>query len=284
MNALSAPSPAKINLSLRIVGKRPDGFHEISTFMCKTAFADTVTIEASPHIEATTLTCTDATVPADESNLAFKALRLFEELTSIRRGWCVHLDKQIPTGAGLGGGSSNAGTVLKLLNQLCGTPLSTSELAAASAEIGSDIPFFVLDAPAALATGRGEIVTPQPFPWDLPLVLIKPPFPIPTPWAYKNWAASKELAGCLYAAQLCPWGEMVNDLERPVFEKHLLLPALKSMLLESGLATAALMSGSGSTMFAVARSASDAEELAAKARDWCGPTSMVTVTHTLPSP
>ena len=284
MNALSAPSPAKINLTLRIVGKRPDGFHEISTFMCKTAFADTVTVGLATESCVSSLTCTDPTVPVDESNLAMKALRLFEERTGIKRAWQIHLEKQIPAGAGLGGGSSNAGTVLKLLNQICDSPLSQDDLVSASGAIGSDVPFFLLDASAALATGRGEIVTPQSFPWQLPLVLIKPPFPISTPWAYKNWATSTERPGCLYAAQLCPWGEMVNDLERPVFAKHLLLPTLKSMLLETGLATAALMSGSGSTMFAVTRSASDAEELAAIAREWCGSTSTVVVTHTIPSP
>ena len=152
-----------------------------------------------------------------------------------------------------------------------------------AASLGSDIPFFLLDEPAAVGTGRGENVTPVAFPWRLPLVVIKPPFPIPTPWAYQKWAESKELRGVCYAPQLCPWGEMVNDLERPVFEKHLFLASLKSKLLESGHVMAALMSGSGSTMFAVTKSAVAAEELASQAREWCGSTAFVEVTSTVPS-
>lgn len=284
MSPLALQSPAKINLHLRILGKRPDGFHEISTLMCKIALADTIDIARGDGSKPATISCSDPSVPTDESNLAMKAVRLFEGKTGTAKPWQIHLEKRIPAGAGLGGGSGNAATVLKGLNAMEGNPLSRPDLLELASQIGSDVPFFLLDESAGMATGRGENVIPQPFPWQLPIILIKPPFPIPTPWAYKNWEFSKELPGCVYATQLCPWGEMVNDLERPVFEKHLLLPALKSMLLESGLATAALMSGSGSTMFAVTRSTSDAEELAAIAREWCGPTSMVTVTHTIPSP
>ena len=108
----------------------------------------------------------------------------------------------------------------------------------------------------------------------------KPPFPIPTPWAYKNWADSREVPGVLYAPQLCEWGTMVNDLERPVFQKYLLLPALKNWLLEHGETRAALMSGSGSTMFAITDTAAQAAELAEKARAWCGETTWTLATQT----
>lgn len=273
-------SPAKINLSLRILGKRPDGFHEIETRLVRLAFGDTVEIE---HLGAGTqvaFTCSDPTVPSDESNLAFKALRAFESRTGQQSSWRIHLEKRIPHGAGLGGGSSNAATILRAANDLTGSPLSLPQLLEIAAQIGSDVPCFLLDSPAADGTGRGEIVQPAAFPQRLPVVLIKPPFPIPTPWAYKQWAGSKEIPGVLYAPQLCEWGAMVNDLERPVFQKYLLLPALKNWLLEHGEVRAALMSGSGSTMFAITDTDVQAAELAQKARAWCGETSWTHATRT----
>ena len=273
-------SPAKINLWLRILGKRPDGFHEVQTRLCRLALGDTVEIEHLGKGTAVSLTCSDPTVPLDETNLAMRALRAFENRTGKQSSWRIHLEKKIPAGAGLGGGSSNAATVLKGANELAGSPLSQAQLIELGAQIGSDIPCFILDSPAADGAGRGEQVTEADFPWQLPLVLIKPPFPIPTPWAYKHWAASKEIPGVLYAPQLCTWGAMSNDLERPVFEKHLLLPTLKTWLLEQAETRAALMSGSGSTMFAITDTAPQAAELAVKAREWCGETAWVQATQT----
>ncbi|MBL9183652.1 MAG: 4-(cytidine 5'-diphospho)-2-C-methyl-D-erythritol kinase [Verrucomicrobiaceae bacterium] len=273
-------SPAKINLSLRILGKRPDGFHEIETRLVRLAFGDTVEIEQLGTGTTVNFTCSDATVPADESNLALKALRAFESRAGTKSSWRLHLEKRIPHGAGLGGGSSNAATVLRAANELSGNPLSLPQLLEIAAQIGSDVPCFLLDSPAADGTGRGEIVQPADFPHQLHLVLIKPPFPIPTPWAYKKWADSREVPGVLYAPQLCEWGTMVNDLERPVFQKYLLLPALKNWLLEHGETRAALMSGSGSTMFAITDTAAQAAELAEKARAWCGETTWTLATQT----
>lgn len=273
-------SPAKINLWLRILGKRADGFHEVQTRLCRLALGDTVEIEHRGAGSQVALTCSDPTVPLDESNLAMRALRAFESCTGKQSSWCIHLEKMIPAGAGLGGGSSNAATVLLGINQLAGSPLSQAQLIELGAQIGSDVPCFLLDAPAADGAGRGEQVTPAEFPWQLPLLLIKPPFPIPTPWAYKRWADSKEIPGILYAPQLCPWGAMVNALERPVFEKFLLLPTLKSWLLEHGGVRAALMSGSGSTMFAITQTPVQAAELAEQAREWCGETAWIQCTST----
>lgn len=273
-------SPAKINLWLRILGKRADGFHEVQTRLCRLALGDTVEIEHLGTGSQVTLTCSEPSVPVDESNLALRALRAFENQTGRQSSWRIHLEKKIPAGAGLGGGSSNAATILLGANQLAGSPLTQAQLIEIGAQIGSDVPCFLLDAPAADGAGRGEQVTAAEFPWQLPLVLIKPPFPIPTPWAYKRWADSKEIPGILYAPQLCPWGAMVNDLERPVFEKFLLLPTLKKWLLEHGEVQAALMSGSGSTMFAITQTPAQAEELAAGAREWCGDTAWVQTTQT----
>lgn len=274
-------SPAKINLWLRVLGKRADGFHEVHTRLCRLELGDTLEIDHLGDGTSITLTCSDPTVPVDESNLAMKALRAFESRTGRQSSWRLHLEKRIPSGAGLGGGSSNAAAVLKACNELSGSPLTQTQLIELGAQIGSDVPCFLLETSAADGSGRGEQVTPVEFPWILPLLLIKPPFPIPTPWAYKRWAASHQQPGVLYAPQICPWGNMVNDLERPVFEKHLLLPALKSWLLSHGEVLAALMSGSGSTMMAITASAIHAEELAAKAREWWGPTCWIQTTQTL---
>ncbi|MEN3943575.1 4-(cytidine 5'-diphospho)-2-C-methyl-D-erythritol kinase [Prosthecobacter sp. SYSU 5D2] len=274
-------SPAKINLWLRIQGRRPDGFHEVETRLCKVAVADTVRVESSGRGRSVELTCNVPGIPLDETNLAFKAVRAFEQRTGYTQAWRIHLEKRIPSGAGLGGGSSNAAAVLRAANELSGQPLPLDELLEIAGGIGADVPCFLLDAPAADGTGRGEQVTPAEFPWKLPLVLIKPAFPIPTPWAYQRWKDSKELRGVLYAPQICPWGSMVNGLERPVFEKHRLLPALKSWLLGQNGVEAALMSGSGSTMFAITETGAQAAALAEEARRWCGETAWVVATETL---
>ena len=276
---LRLQAPAKINLWLRILGRREDGFHEIETRMCRVGVCDEVIVEKRTDTEVH-LTCSDASIPCDESNLAIRAVRAFEQRTGDQRGYNIHLEKQIPYGAGLGGGSSDAAAVLEALNTLNSAPLSLTELCEAAASLGSDIPFF-LHKKTCDATGRGEQVVSVDFPWRLPLVLIKPPFGIPTPWAYQRWAVSHELKGIRYAAQPCEWGAMMNDLERPVFEKYTMLPALKSWLLEQPETRAALMSGSGSTMYAITHDATTAAALAKKAQALCGETTWVRATETL---
>lgn len=281
-NSLELSSPAKINLWLRILGRREDGFHEVQTRLCKVGVQDTVSLKLTDAAPGTvSLTCNQAGIPLDEDNLAIKALRVFEQRAGVLRAWKIHLEKRIPHGAGLGGGSSNAAAVLKGCNQLLGSPLKQETLLEIAGQIGSDVPCFLLDSTAADGSGRGEKVVPVDFPWSLPLVLIKPAFPIPTPWAYKKWSVSQELPGVLYARQISPWGDLVNDLERPVFEKYRLLPALKTWLLSHVSVRVALMSGSGSTVFAITRSDAEAEELANLARQWCGETAWVQATRTL---
>lgn len=279
-NTLHLTSPAKINLWLRILTKRPDGFHELETRMCPINVVDDVFL--SPGNDGpSSLSCSDPSLPTDESNLAMKALRLFESRTGIRNPWQIHLEKRIPHGAGLGGGSSNAAAVLLGLNQLSNSPLTLAELSELAAQLGSDIPFF-LHQTVCDATGRGEKITPVAnFDAPLHLVLIKPPFGISTPWAYQHWAGSHPLVGVPYEPQPMPWGNMVNDLERPVFEKWLLLPALKTWLLDQAETRAALMSGSGSTMFAITGSEADSRTLAGKAQEFCGESTWIVVAQTL---
>jgi 4-diphosphocytidyl-2-C-methyl-D-erythritol kinase len=209
-----------------------------------------------------------------------KALRAFEQRTGILRPWRIHLEKRVPSGAGLGGGSSDAAAVLRGLNQLTGSTLTTDQLCEVAATIGSDIPFFI-HGTTCDATGRGEIVTPVDFPHKLIVLLIKPPFPISTPWAYKNWLTSEELPDVRYGPQSCAWGVMVNDLERPVFAKYLQLPVLKMWLFDQPETRAALMSGSGSTMFAVVDDEQAGAALAERARAFIGETSWIQVAHTI---
>ena len=258
------PAPAKINLHLTISGKRPDGFHELDSLMVPVSLADTLTLEARSE-SGIAFTCTDTTLPCDDSNLVVRAARRFFETAQMGPAVRLHLQKAIPHGAGLGGGSSDAATALAGLNQLFGEPLSPQALHALAAEIGSDVPFFLARG-AAVCKGRGEIVEPVPFPHRLPILLIKPAFGVPTPWAYSRWKDSREIPGVSYAAQEFPWGTLVNDLERPVFEKYLFLPVLKRWLLQQPETAGALMSGSGSTMFAVLRDESGGPALETRVR------------------
>ena len=273
-------APAKINLSLRVLHRRPDSFHEIETRMIPLDLSDEIEVEtvaATPDGSGIELVCSDPSLPTGDGNLAYRAAALFKarlgrEMPPIR----ITLAKRVPHGAGLGGGSSDAATVLLALDGLTGAHLRASQLATLAAELGSDVPFFVYRR-AAVCRGRGEIIEPVPASPVLPIVLFKPEFPIPTPWAYQRWRDARELPGVLYSAQVFPWGELVNDLERPVFEKYVVLADLKMWLLEQPEVTGALLSGSGSTLFAVLREGLvDPIELVARAkRDfgalWCHP-------------
>jgi 4-diphosphocytidyl-2-C-methyl-D-erythritol kinase len=273
-------APAKVNLHLRILGKRSDGFHALETRMTRISVADEVTLTGLPTGEVTYLTCSDTSLPCDESNLALRALRGLEAATGSSRSWHIHLEKHIPSGAGLGGGSSDAAAVLRGVNEMLGSPLSLAALAEIGGALGSDVPFFLYDS-VCDASGRGEIVTPVAWPHQLTLVLVKPPFGISTPWAYKHWASSVELPAVPYQTQHCAWGEMVNDLERPAFQKHLLLASLKTWFLQQPETEAALMSGSGSTMFAVVKEGRDAHALAERVAAQVGESAWVKVAHTL---
>ena len=172
----------------------------------------------------------------------------------------------MPHGAGLGGGSSDAAATLAALDRLAGeAALGVPRLMEIAAGLGSDIPFF-LGPPAARATGRGERIESAGEPPSLPVVLLKPGFGVPTPDAYKRWADSRELPGISYAPQSLPPVELVNDLERPVFQKYLFLAEMKAWLLARPGVAGALMSGSGSTMFAVLEAGADAAALIEAAR------------------
>ena len=196
-------APAKTNLWLRILGQREDGYHEIQTRMVPLSLADQIRIEPIPTEEGIRFSCSDESLTTGEDNLVIKAIRILEQHSNRRFGLRLHLDKQVPMAAGLGGGSSDAAAVLKGVNSLLDLGLGRDELVALATRLGSDVPFFVYDEPCD-CTGRGENVKPVSFEYELPIFLVKPPFGISAASAYQSWAGSKEMPGIRYAPQACP--------------------------------------------------------------------------------
>ena len=272
------PAPAKINLSLRVLRQREDGFHEIETLMAPIAIRDTLDIERRDG-GGLDFTCSDKTLPVDGTNLVVRAALAFCRAARLAPDVRIFLQKEIPHGAGLGGGSSDAAATLRALDALFETQLPPADLTRLAAEIGSDVPFFLARS-AAWCRGRGEIVEPCALPDALPLLLMKPSFGVPTPWAYQCWRDSLEIPGVLYAPQTPGGISLVNDLERPVFEKFIQLAEMKRWLLEQPETAGALMSGSGSTVFALLREKSDGPALYEKARVQFGPHTWLAETET----
>ena len=263
MNSFTLKAPAKLNLSLRVLGKRDDGFHEIDTLMVKLpGLADELEFTDADDFS---FNSDDPSVPGDDRNLVVKAARAFEAAAGIRCRCSISLKKIIPHGAGLGGGSSDAAMTLLGLNRLHNHPLGVETLHQLAAPLGSDIPFF-LTTGACRCTGRGEKIEPVPSPPALSVLLLKPSFGVETPDAYKRWKQSFELPGVNYTPQDVQGISLINDLERSVFGKHRFLAELKQWLLERNETAAALMSGSGSTLFAVLHDGADATIVAAAAR------------------
>lgn len=257
-------APAKINLYLHILGRRPDGFHELETLMAPISVGDTLTAGLTPE-PGVVLTCEGggADLPVDPTNLASRAAALFLDQYNIKEGVRLHLLKKTPIGAGLGGGSSDAAHVLLALRKLTGVAASDADLAAIAAKLGSDIPFFIYRRPA-VCRGRGEIIEPVAD-WNEKLrgLLIHPGFGVPTPWAYKAYAENPRQGepGAAFA-----FGILRNDMEPAVFAKHLWLPTAKAWLAEQPGVRGALMSGSGSSVFALLDETTDAAALAVRFR------------------
>ena len=256
MEPLHVKAPAKINLFLRITGKRPDGYHELYTLMCPLALYDTLTLNAGGT--GIVVVCDHPGVPEDASNLAARSAHLFLETAFAGNalpisGLTIHIDKKIPVGAGLGGGSSDAAAVLMALNDHFGQPLATRALMALGTRLGADVPFFILGVPA-LATGIGDRLEPFPHltPWTA--LLVYPNEVVSTAWVYKNLnlrltKEEKKLSKFHFDGRLFNVNEhLVNDLE-PVTERAFpVIRAIKRLLLAHG-AAGAMMSGSGSTVF-----------------------------------
>ena len=273
--ALEKQSPCKINLLLNILGKRADGFHELETVMQPINLCDRLEFERADS--GVRLTCSDPLLPTNGKNLVHRAATLFLKTAGLQDGVRIHLDKKIPVAAGLGGGSGNAAVTLLALNELFDGLLDENKLNELAASLGSDIPFFLQERPA-LATGRGEKITPlDPFPafcgaWVL---LVHPGFGISTPWAYEQLARfpealngqpdrAQKLISLLQTADLAVAGkEFYNSLEAPALRKYPLLVLFQEFFREHG-ATATLMSGSGSATFAMVPSEAAAKTLLEK--------------------
>ena len=269
---LSRKSYCKINLLLNVVGQRADSFHELEMLMLPVPIFDRLDFELlSQGIE---LTCNQPGIPNDSSNLACLAAESFTAKAGVTGGVRIHLEKSIPAEGGLGGGSSNAAATLLALNELHDQPLDQGTLHDLAAELGSDVPFF-MQSQAAVAKGRGEIIDPVA-PLDAldgkSLLLVRPGFGVPTPWAYQGLAKfpraknrplgqANELAKNLANSSLTEVGDaFYNSLEAPVFDKFPLLKLIKQYALANG-AEAALLCGSGSTVFAICPEAETAQSL-----------------------
>jgi len=271
---LEVLAPAKVNLFLSVLGKRADGYHDVVSVMQKLDLADRLHI----RLEGTgiSLHCPSSTIPEDSRNLAWKAARLFFDQTGIKDGVRITLHKKIPVAAGLGGGSSDAAAVLVGLNSLCSTGLDTEILLNMAARLGADVPFFVADMKTALATGTGTKLHAIDGPEGYWLLLVNPGLEVSTRWVYENLILTSgdnpyKLSGYSYlseyAASLLEAGfnrgssehGLFNDLETVTVAKHPLISTIKEQLLADG-AFAALMSGSGPTVFGLFRQRDLAEK------------------------
>jgi 4-diphosphocytidyl-2-C-methyl-D-erythritol kinase len=263
MTSFSLEAPAKINLSLRVLARRDDGFHEIDTLMVKLpGLADGIDFAEASEFS---FHCDAPDMPAPANNLVVKAVRAYERACGVPCPCAITLHKKIPHGAGLAGGSSDAATTLLGINRLHGFKLGVEALHEVASSLGSDIPFFFATG-AARCTGRGEKIQPVAPPPPLHILLLKPSFAVATPDAYQRWQGSTEIPGIRYDPQKIGDTVLFNDLERPVFQKHRFLAELKEWLLQRREINAALMSGSGSTVFAVLTNFDQAEKLTAAAR------------------
>ena len=258
MAALRCQSPAKINLTLRVLGKRADGFHEIESLVARVTLCDAVYVEPRSD-EQIVVECSEPTIPTDSRNLAYRAADALRQAAGISRGATIRLKKRIPAGAGLGGGSSNAAATLRLLNELWGLNCTGEKLAAIGATIGSDVPLF-LGPPVCVLRGRGERV--EPVEQRLPgrVVLILPPILSATAEVYRAW---RELtrsykrpspSHILVAATNDPGYlnlQLYNDLAAPAFSVN---PELNDLARRLRQATPKPihLTGSGAGFFCVA--------------------------------
>jgi 4-diphosphocytidyl-2-C-methyl-D-erythritol kinase len=260
---LTLPSFAKINWTLEILGKRPDGYHEVRTLLQTVNVADELTFELTG--QGISVHCDHPEVPCDETNLAYRAAKSLGDFTGINKGVRIRIAKRLPVAAGLGGGSGNAAVTLLALQRLWDVQLEPRDLFGLAAKLGADAPFFLIGG-TCLGVGRGDEVYPLADINEEFLLLVNPGIAVPTREAYADlppeltkprtvikMPLSFEAA---YAAVARPGAPvpLINDLENPVFARRPALVEVKRRLKRSG-ARGVLMSGSGSTVFAIFDSA-----------------------------
>jgi len=276
-SSLSLKAPAKINLYLEITGNRPDGYHELVMVLQSINLCDRLDLRLTGS-DKIHLHCDHPEVPTDETNLAYKAAKLLQDLYPDFGGVEITITKNIPIGAGLAGGSSDAAAVLVGIDRLWNLGLTQGELRELSAQLGSDVPFCI-GGGTVLAVGRGELLSPLPALENLALVICKPrKLGISTVWAYQTFRsqgllaisshggnssqmlaaiASRDQSSHRQIARL-----LYNDLERVVLPAHPQIAQLKQNLAAQE-CLGVLMSGSGSTVFAVAQNLESADRIAA---------------------
>lgn len=267
---LTLKAPAKINWFLHVLGLRDDGFHEIRSLMQKVSLYDV--LEISPAEDLTVIT--DLGIPT-EQNLVYRAARTLMDRYGVQKGAMIKLSKHIPSGAGLGGGSSDAASTLMGLNSLWSLNIPHNELCGIGAGLGSDVPFFMHGA-ASFAQGRGERITPCRARKSLSVLLVKPPFPVSTSWAYNELKKAGHYSrltkkpdkvdnieffiSLIESAEFRKSADIIsNDLEPVAIKGYPVIADIKQGLIREG-AMFSLMSGSGSCVFGVFRSAAEAEK------------------------
>lgn len=259
-------APAKVNLYLRIVGRRPDGYHLLDSVMVPIDLADELLIEARPDRRTTIrVAADDPTLPGGRANLAYAAAAAVLSATGLRAHVNIYIRKRVPVAAGLGGGSSDAAAVLRALTRALCIPLPAPELGRLGATLGADVPFFVRGVPARVA-GAGEKVSPWRGRVPAWIVIVVPRFGVRAAWAYGQARRSLTNAGAGHRMRGF-WGvgvpAAVNDLEDFVFRRHPELAELKRALQRAG-AASALMAGSGSAIFGTFRNRAAARRAAGR--------------------
>jgi 4-diphosphocytidyl-2-C-methyl-D-erythritol kinase len=257
ISKILAQAPAKINLILRVLGRRPNGYHDLETWMQKLNLYDTIELQlhSGKGIE---FSCDNTSIPADETNLAVRAAMAFFQVSKKSKGYGlrINLQKSIPVAAGLGGGSSDAGAVLRGLNVFFDHEFSERQLIELAQPLGADVPFFVVDHDAVLATGIGEKMLPAESVCNCSFVLVNPGVFVSTAWVFQNLTltslSKNSKLSCFqkHKAVSLSLQDMHNDLEQVTSAKHPEIEQIKRSLLAVG-ASYVLMSGSGPTVFGV---------------------------------
>jgi 4-diphosphocytidyl-2-C-methyl-D-erythritol kinase len=249
-------APAKINLALDVLSKRPDGYHDVAMIMQTVALYDTISVRSG--FEGIKLTSDSSKIPIDETNIAYKAAHYLSTKYNVKRGAHIHIEKKIPVAAGLAGGSTDAAAVLKLLNKAWELKLSKAELMDAGKKLGSDVPFCIQGG-TCLAEGLGEKLTVIKSMPDCYILLAKPNISVSTQEVYQSLNLNEieerpNLPAILQAIEnqdlMAISNSMVNVLETVTTKMHPIIVELKQKLMENG-AVGSIMSGSGPTVFGV---------------------------------
>ena len=295
----SVLAPAKINLTLEVLGKRPDGYHELRSLVVPVSLCDTLTFYPTDGCVETSLAVSDvpgatpALIPASEGNLATRAAELLREETGYRGGARIEIRKEIPIGGGMGGGSADAAAALRGLNRLWKTGLSLDELMSLGARLGSDIPAMVYGK-AVCMEGRGEKITPVSCCWPAGMawwiVVVNPGFNVPTKDVYRRFrtgltSTEETFINARFALERgdvkLASASLLNSLEATVFEKYPLLAMIAARLKSAG-ASGVLLSGSGASVFAMAANHNQALAVEAKVKRETGPWLWTRVAQVLP--